>query len=340
MDEAHRNLQTQYKEILNLRDFYSHIMHNMGEAVIWLDKDGKITFANDAFNLLVQTKPEETTNTKFRSFLSNHGSMADFLEMTICCRRSPGIPITRELGIVVKEGVERIGQTNCIWIPSDTRAPGFLITIRDITEAKKIERQLFMAEDRYRALYENSPAIIVALNYKGYFIYANPAMVEQCGYTEEELKTMHFGQLVAPEAEFDVDRLLKNLLTGQTRLQEVHFKTKSGEWKCTAFNTYPIFDSDKKMAGVAGIGVDITETKRLNEQLIKAQRMELLGQLAGGLAHDFNNLLTSISGYSQFIQMQAGEDKIKKYAETIAVAGNRASDLVKNLLAFSRGEVG
>ena len=339
MEESQRKLQEQYREILGMKDFYSHIMHNMDESVIWLDAAGKITFANDAFISLVKIRSEEVSNHKLHAFFSIEGSAAEYLEMITACRCSPGVPITRELKIDLHNDELRTGQVNCIWVPGQNRAPGYLITIRDITETKKIEEQLFMAEDRYRALYENSPAIIVGLDKYGKFLFANPAMIEQSGYSEKELKSMHFSKLLAPNAEFDISHLLSDRLNDQTRLQEVHFKTKSGEWKCIAFNNYPIYDNYKKIAGLAGIGIDITETKRLNEQIIKAQRMELLGQLAGGLAHDFNNLLTSISGYSAFIEKIAPEGKIRGYTEIIQNSSKRAAELVKNLLDFSRGNV-
>ena len=267
-------------------------------------------------------------------------SIQSFGDLCAQCLAAPNVPVIAEFNFKTINNAPRIGQTSIVWVQSEHRAPGFLITIRDVTNSKKIEQQLFMAEDRYRMLYENSPALIVGLDLSGRFIYANPAMVEQSGYSQEELLTMHFGQLVAPNADFDVNRLLNNLITGETQLQEVHFKAKNDEWKCIALNTFPLNDHRNKLAGIGGIAVDISETKRLNEQLIKAQRMELLGQLAGGMAHDFNNLLAGISGFSTFIVRQSSEAKIVEYAQTITQGVVRASDLLKNLLAFSRGDLG
>jgi two-component system, cell cycle sensor histidine kinase and response regulator CckA len=188
-------------------------------------------------------------------------------------------------------------------------------------------------------LYENSPALIIGLDVNGKFVYANPAAVEQTGFSEEELKSMNFKQLVAPEANNITEGIINNLLSQPSRLQEVHFKTKAGEWKSITLTTYQIFDADGTLAGVAGVGVDITETKRLNEQLIRTQRMELLGQMAGGMAHDFKNMLASINGYCTLIAQKSKEPKIIQYVGTMEQASIRASDLLKNLLAFSRGNV-
>jgi PAS domain S-box-containing protein len=167
-----------------------------------------------------------------------------------------------------------------------------------------MERKLNIWENRYRTLYEKSPAIIMAADIEGRFLYANPAMVEKSGYSETELQGMTIKDLIAPEATEEQDmslRLFKEKFGKETHLQEVHFKTKGGDWKTMALNTFPIMDDSGNFSGVGGIGVDITETKRLNEQIVQTQRMDMLGQMAGGLAHDFNNLLLSINGYSQII---------------------------------------
>lgn len=336
MEDSHRRLERQYEEILGMRDFYSHIMTSMTEAILWIDEHGSISYANRAFLDLAGIPEDTIINKMLLDFIAPlyAQSLNDALKK---CSTEPMSPTTVEIVYESKHSGDRIGQTSIIWVPGDFRPAGYLVSIKDITETKKIQRLLFLAEDRYRSLYENSPAIIIGFDLNGRFIYANPAMVEQSGYSEEELKTMTVADLVAPNAELSEERIIARVLSESTRLQEVHFKNKANEWKSIALNTYHIFDTNHTLAGVAGIAVDITETKRLNEQLIKTQRMELLGQLAGGLAHDFNNILFSINGYSQIIIKTSTEEQIKKYAETIETAGARASSLIKNLLSFSRG---
>jgi PAS domain S-box-containing protein len=164
-------------------------------------------------------------------------------------------------------------------------------------------------------------------------------MRKQSGYTEQELLGMHFGNLVAPNAEFDVNRLFTRLVSAESNLQETHYRTKKGEWKSVALNTYPIYDDNEQVAGIAAIGIDITETKRLNEILIHTQRMDTLGKMASGLAHDFKNVLTIVNGYARLIADKAEDSKLTTWAEAILVAGERATTLTKNLLTFGKGEV-
>ncbi|MFW6221475.1 MAG: PAS domain-containing sensor histidine kinase [Fibrobacterota bacterium] len=336
MEESHNRLQGQYKEILAIRDFYSHIMQNMHESIVWLNERGYIEFANSSFRELTGKPAGTIDGCTFGEFTYDESSRRKFKQTLQECRDDRESR-TVELSISRGDKEERIGETTIVWVESDHRASGFIISIRDITESKQMERKLMLAEDRYRTLYENSPALIIGIDLEGRIIYANPATVEQTGYSEEELRGMHFSTLVAPEADFDTNRLLEKLLKYSSRLQEVHFKTKGGEWKTVAFNSYRIFD-ETGIGGLAGIGIDISETKRLNEQLIKSHRMELLGQMAGGLAHDFNNIMTAISGYARIISLRSSEEKMRHNADVILRATCRASDLVKKLLSFSRGD--
>jgi two-component system cell cycle sensor histidine kinase/response regulator CckA len=336
MELTHTKLHSQYQEILSMRDFYSHIMENMGEAVAWLNKDGAVNFSNNSFLSLIGIKKEESVGKQFSTFLITDNGLEEFNKVKNDALTNPLITQNTELIFKCHNGGKKFGQTNIIWVPSEHRDPGYLISIRDVTDKKIIEQQLFVEKDKHRALYENSPAIIIGLDMNGKFIYANPAMVEQCGYSEEELKSMTFKQLIAPEADGAMDGIVDKLLSQPTRLQEVHFKTKGGEWKSITLSTYRILNADHTLAGVAGVGVDVTETKRLNEQLIRSQRMQLLGQMAGEVAHDFKNMLASISGYSTLILQKAKEEKVLSYAHTIEQVCVRASDLLKDLLAFSR----
>ena len=340
MEETYNHLQDQYKEILGIKDFYSHIMTNMNEGILWLDSDGKVSFANKGFcSIMQREKPEDLINKEFNEFLADESMSVILFEVFASCRAKPQIPELFELNYKTSKGTIRVGQTACLWVDStQQQKPGYLLSIRDITDKRAIERKLYAVENRYRSLYENSPAIIVGIDNDGNILYANPAMEDQSGYSEKELTKMHFSQLVAPEGSGVDSKALLAQRLGKIGLQEMHYRTKSGEWKSVALATFPLYGDKWDVIGLGAIGVDVTETKRLNEMLIQTQRMDLLGQMAGGLAHDFKNLLAVISGYGKLISEISTEPKVQEFANSILLANDRANSLTKNLLTFSRGE--
>jgi PAS domain S-box-containing protein len=340
MEETYNRLQDQYKEILGIKDFYSHIMTNMNEGILWLDGEGRVSFSNKGFcSIIRREKPEDLIGKEFKEFLADDSMRVILNEIFSSCRAKPQVPELFELMYKTSQGDERTGQTACLWVDStQQQKPGFLLSIRDITDKRAIERKLYAVENRYRSLYENSPAIIVGVDNEGNILYANPATEQQSGYSEKELTKMHFSQLVAPpESGIDAKSLLSQRI-GKVGLQEMHYRTKSGDWKSVSLATFPLFGDKWETIGLAAIGVDVTETKRLNEMLIQTQRMDLLGQMAGGLAHDFKNLLAVISGYGKLISEISTEPKVQEFAHNIMLANERAHSLTKNLLTFSRGE--
>lgn len=336
LEERHLELQDQYSQLLHLKDFYFHIMSNMNEGIVWFDEKGVINFINDGFSRICGRNASEMIGKQIMTFLLDKKNQDEFLVLLKQQRLNPNRPVTADYSIEHKNGERKITRFNIIWVTSEIRKDGFLCTVIDITEHMKMESRLYLTEGRYRSLYENSPAIIIGIDIDGNFIYANPAMEIQSGYTEEELKRMHLRELVGHDTEFSN---IKSRLGRKPEILEVHFKTKSGNWKTITLNTYPINGKDGRVIGISGIGVDITETVLLHEQLLQTQRMDLLGKMAGGLAHDFNNLLVSIMGYSRMIQDRSGEKKIRKYAEVIQSASERAAVLTRNLLTFSRGDI-
>jgi len=116
-----------------------------------------------------------------------------------------------------------------------------------------------------------------------------------------------------------------------------HVEWKSGSYAC---HVEPLRDSDGQVSGAICMSLDITDRKQLEEQLRQAQKMEAVGRLAGGIAHDFNNLLMVIQGYSDLlVERLPGADPLRRNAEQIQMASQRASSLTRQLLAFSRKQM-
>jgi PAS domain S-box-containing protein len=131
------------------------------------------------------------------------------------------------------------------------------------------------------------------------------------------------------------------IMTGATiKDLEMLIKRDSGEVRWVLASASPVMDSKNNIVASILILQDITERRRLSEQLHQAQKMEAVGQLTGGIAHDFNNILTAIIGYGSLIRNNLGHDDTNRlYIDQVLKSAEKAADLTKNLLAFSRKQI-
>ncbi len=221
----------------------------------------------------------------------------------------------------------------------DGREVKFVLAI-NITERKKAEQRLKESEERYRELVMTSIDGVISVNSRMEIVLWNPAAEKIFGYKEEEI-------LGHPILEIIPERLRPTAREGFAEF----IKTGSGTFVGEIFQTYglrkdgteiPIeLSISTRREGDAYVATaiirDITERKRLEDQLRLAQKMEAIGTLAGGIAHDFNNLLTVINGHAELALFKADQNQaLRKHIEQIRQAGEKASQLISQLLAFSR----
>jgi PAS domain S-box-containing protein len=209
---------------------------------------------------------------------------------------------------------------------------------RKVTERTK---ELARAEQHFRSLVENSPYGILRTTLDGTIQQANKALVDMLGYnSENEIINLHMGLHVFPSPaarrkiidQFGDQAVVKGI--------EVAWKRKDGAPIMVRYSRHIVTDRDGIPVYKEIVVEDITERRKLEQQLRQAQKMEAVGQLAGGVAHDFNNLLGVIIGYSELLLDQPGvSGVVQGHAEQIKKAGDRASSLTRQLLAFSRQQV-
>jgi two-component system cell cycle sensor histidine kinase/response regulator CckA len=221
-------------------------------------------------------------------------------------------------------------------------APHALCIIRDVSDRVGAQEQIEAREARFRALVERNDALISILDERGHALYVSPSYTAILGYTPEELYAMpDLFSLVHPEdlawvQEQFAEVARRPVVTLPRPLRAV---TSDGRIRHVLL-TFTDRRHDPAVGGVIGNGRDVTEELLLEEQLRQAQKMEAIGQLAGGVAHDFNNLLTVIKGYGDFIRAaSAPDDDRRAHAEEIRHAADRAALLTQQLLAFSRKQV-
>jgi PAS domain S-box-containing protein len=216
-----------------------------------------------------------------------------------------------------------------------------LAGVVDITERKCAENALRESEERYRDLFENANDIIYTRDMDGRITSINRTAEIMTGYTRDELIGSLSSDAIAPEYRSLSEENQKKKLSGQatTTIYELEIVCKDGRKLPIEISTRLIYDKERPV-GIQGIARNISERKQLEEQLRQSQKMESIGRLAGGIAHDFNNLLTAILGYCSIAarRLEPG-NKLRADLAEIEKAGNRASELTSQLLAFSRRQV-
>jgi signal transduction histidine kinase/CheY-like chemotaxis protein len=195
---------------------------------------------------------------------------------------------------------------------------------------KEKEDRLVESEKRVRSLFERVEHAIFRLDAAGAVLEANSGFREMFG----DVKGIC--EIFADQSGIDcIEETLPE--------KGVHLERKAvgrnGEERSISLSLYPEIDGEGLVTGIDGYIIDVTEKKRLEERLIRAQKMEAVGTLAGGMAHDFNNLLTAILGYSEIILSMTREgDQFHRPATVIHDAAQRGADFGRKILSLTRKE--
>jgi PAS domain S-box-containing protein len=222
-------------------------------------------------------------------------------------------------------------------------AMGISIVVDRIEVAlhREIRTRLALAEEHtlLRAFVDTVPDAVFAKDVSGRFILANPAALKAFGlHAESELAGKTVSDLYTPELAARVQDDDASVLAGSVVFnREVTTSDFEGREQRFLVLKSPLRDSSGAVTGLIGISRNITEHKKLEEQLRQALKMEAVGQLAGGIAHDFNNLLTIVFGYSEVLRSYVETNReLEEPVEAISDAAVRAAALTRQLLAFSR----
>ena len=215
---------------------------------------------------------------------------------------------------------------------------------RDITERKQAEEALRESEENYRKLVELAQEGIWVIDKESKTNFVNPNMAKMLGYTPDEMQGMHIFEFMDEQGKIIAGENLDRRKQGFAEQHDFEFIHKDGRRIYTAMATSPLHDKDGNYEGaIAGV-LDITERRkaelerrRLQARLAQSQKMESIGNLAGGIAHDFNNILASIIGFTELALHDAEKGtELEDCLKEVYAGGNRAKELVKQILAFAR----
>ena len=217
-------------------------------------------------------------------------------------------------------------------------------TFQDITERKQVEEHLRETEKKYRELAESLPQVIFEVDLDGTLKYVNQTVYQLFGYTPEEIaRGFNVLEAFIPEDREQVALDIMLNIQGQGLGRREYTAVRKDGTRFPAGVHANRILRGQTATGVRGILIDLTKTKRAEEekkkleiQLQQAQKMEAIGALAGGIAHDFNNILSAIIGYTELARLNGNASTIENELNQVLIAANRAKDLVKQILAFSR----
>jgi two-component system cell cycle sensor histidine kinase/response regulator CckA len=215
---------------------------------------------------------------------------------------------------------------------------GITVVAADITDVKRAEQALIQERALLRGLIDSIPDLIFYKNNSGAYVGCNAAFEKYVGKRAEEIiGTTTVAAFPPGRQEQDQEQDQKVLTTGRPQRQEDWIEYPDGRRALVEIVKTLFFGPDGRVLGLIGIGRDITERTRLEEQLRLAQKMEAVGQLAGGVAHDFNNLLTAILGNVSLLLTASPEgDPNREVLRETEQAAARAADLTRQLLGYSR----
>jgi PAS domain S-box-containing protein len=320
-------------------EYFRSLIENALDIITVLDIDGIVRYGSPSFERVLGYPQGVITGQNL--FKLVHPEDRDLVhEILEAGAQNPGATQSIEFRILHHNGAWRVLEAIGKRFEQESTVAGYVLNSRDITERKRSEEAVRLANETLRAVIETSPLAIYTLDLDGVVRTWNSSAQQMFGFTQEEAVGTPLPVIFPEEMDSFRSRLEELAAGGSQHGDEERRRCKSGEGIDVSFWTAPLRDAAGIVTGVVELVADNTERKRLEEQFRQAQKMEAVGRLAGGIAHDFNNLLTVITGYCQMLldRFPAG-DPTRDDMSQVLKAADRATSLTRQLLAFSRKQI-
>jgi len=216
------------------------------------------------------------------------------------------------------------------------------------TMAERIQKSQAALEDRYLRIFETAAFLITSVDAEGILVDCNQQIEPVLGYTKDEIIGQSMGTIIHPDDMYKAEDSLKEILsTGYSYDKHYRMLRKNGELRQVVINSSGLKGPSGEYEHTICLIEDITDRVEaeargdsLEAQLLQSQKMEAVGRLAGGIAHDFNNLLTGVNGNVELARMDLhAADPVHQSLGEITLATERAADLIRQLLMFSRKQI-
>src|SRR5713101_5773239 len=316
---------------------FTELFESLQEGIYITTPDGAIVDVNPALvrmlgydskeELLKRQVPEIFVNREERILLKEQVDRQSIVQ-------------GREITLVRKDGTSIVCLNTATAVRDNSgRVLRYQGALMDITERREMERRLHQQQEFARRLVDSFPDLILVLDTAAHYTFVSPRCKEILGYDVEEAQSMEFGGRTHPEDLPAAVALYKEIIAGKQIFAslEIRVRHKLGEWRRIRFNFSPLSDEKGNIEGAVLSGRDVTDLKRLQEQLIQAEKLAAMGQMLAGVAHELNNPLTAILGVTELLREREGaDDSTKRQLELTYRQARRAARIVQNLLEFSR----
>lgn len=316
---------------------FTELFESLHEGIYIATPEGAIIDVNPALvRMLGYDSKSEVLQRNVEEILVDRDARKAFKEQV----ERQTMPQGREIILVRKDGTSIV----CFSTATAVRDAGGNVlryqgAVMDITERRDMERKLHQQQEFARRLVDSFPDLILVLDTSAHYTFISPSIKDVLGFDADETPDMILGDRTHTEDRPALRSLFDEILAGRQSFAslEVRVRHKQGDWRRLRCHFSALHSETGAIEGVVISGRDVTELKRLEEQLIQAEKLAAMGQMLAGVAHELNNPLTAILGVTELLRERQGfEDAAKRQLELTHRQARRAARIVQNLLEFSR----
>jgi PAS domain S-box-containing protein len=312
---------------------YRNLFEIASDAIYTLDARADFTSVNRATCEILGRAAEELLGRSIIPFIDPE----DLPSVTDGFRAArAGFPTRYVSRFYGAAGARRVAQITNSPIWRDGQVVGILGIARDVTEERARDAALRRSEQRYAHLVEIAWDAIFTIDDQGRFTNANRALERAVGLTRHQLAGRLATGMVVPEERAAMEAMVRETLAGARQRCELHYRHVNGS-VCTGSLTMTPIEEGGRVVAALGIVRDVTEERRLGEQLLQREKLAAVGQLVSGVAHELNNPLAGILAFSQLLlaSAPANPEQLEALA-AIQKEAKRAAKIINNLLLFAR----
>ena len=315
---------------------FTDLFETLQEGVYLADSEGKLEDVNPAFVRMLgyESRPELLGRSLSEFFLKAEDWETERLQLSqsdvlhrheAMLRRRDGSALAAlHAAALIRDAAGRV-----------RRRQGTLV---DVSERRQIETRLHREQEFARRLVESFPDLVIALDRECRCTFVSPRSAELLGFSPEQLTGSLLSERIEPQSWKELQVFLNSIMSGECANGSTEFLARRGDGETRLFRATasPLMDASGHIAGVIAAARDITDPKRMEQQLIQNERLAAMGQMIAGVAHELNNPLTAVLGVTELLRDSAPEESARKQLDIAHRQARRAAQIVQSLLAFSR----